>query len=350
MNTDAPLTLPPLDDDRALSLERSVFARISADRRRDRTRRTRWWAAGGAAAAVVILSVAVAPWVGSLVSPTAVSFSGGYVALDQGVALAPESMSGGAASSESSAADAVAGGAREIVSSGSAAVVVDDVAAAAAAIGRSAEERGGYVESVSIGSTGMSIMTTDPMIAPYPGAGDGWISVRVPTDQLTAAIAELSSVGEVTSSSVNRQDVTDQAVDLRARISAAETSVARLTELIAQAQSTADLIAAESALQGRQAALDADRQQLASLDGQIELASLNVQLSPRHVPVAADPAGFGDGVAAGWNGLIATLNGIVIAFGFLLPWIGVAAAIALVVWGIVALVRRARRRPAPPAE
>ena len=27
---------------------------------------------------------------------------------------------------------------------------------------------------------------------------------------------------------------------------------------------------------------------------------------------SADPAGFGDGLASGWNGLIATLNGIVV--------------------------------------
>ncbi len=59
--------------------------------------------------------------------------------------------------------------------------------------------------------------------------------------------------------------------------------------------------------------------------------------------VTADPAGFGDGLAAGWNGLVATLNGIVIAIGFLLPWLAVAAVAALIVWGVVRLVRGRRR-------
>jgi hypothetical protein len=56
--------------------------------------------------------------------------------------------------------------------------------------------------------------------------------------------------------------------------------------------------------------------------------------------VEADPAGFGDGIAAGWNGLLATMNGFVLAFGFLLPWLAVIAVIAAIVW----LIRRGVRR------
>ncbi|MFZ8393369.1 DUF4349 domain-containing protein, partial [Staphylococcus aureus] len=56
----------------------------------------------------------------------------------------------------------------------------------------------------------------------------------------------------------------------------------------------------------------------------------------------ADPAGFGDGLVAGWNGLIATLNGVVIGLGFLLPWIVVAAVVVLIVWGVRRIVRKRR--------
>ena len=40
---------------------------------------------------------------------------------------------------------------------------------------------------------------------------------RVPSDELTGMVRELSALGEVTASSVNRQDVTEQTVDLEAR-------------------------------------------------------------------------------------------------------------------------------------
>jgi predicted lipid-binding transport protein (Tim44 family) len=72
------------------------------------------------------------------------------------------------------------------------------------------------------------------------------------------------------------------------------------------------------------------------------MSTLTVTLTEPVETVAADPAGFGDGLAAGWNGLVATLNGIVIALGFLIPWILVVGVIALVVWAIVTLVRRRR--------
>ena len=72
------------------------------------------------------------------------------------------------------------------------------------------------------------------------------------------------------------------------------------------------------------------------------MSSLSVQLVERSPAVAADPAGFGDGLGAGWNGLVATLNGIVIGLGFLLPWTAVAAVVLAVTWGVRRALRRRR--------
>lgn len=349
----ATTSLPPLSDERVQSIEREVFSRIAADRRAARTRRTRWWGAGGAAAAAVVVVAAIlAPGFAtsgggvSGASDSSVELTDQYAA--DSPALVPESgnlIPEAAAGSDLSASDgterADSGSEREMITTASAMVSVRDVAAAADAVAAEARERGGFVESVSVGTNGSSGVAYDG--APVP-VGDGWITVRVPSDQLDATLAALADVGEVDSSSVSRQDVTDQAIDLRARIAASEASVARLTELMAQAADVADLIAAESALSERQATLESDRQQLAWLEGQVSMSSLSVQLVAPADPVEADPAGFGDGVATGWNGLIATLNGFVIALGFLLPWIGVAAVIVGLVFGVRALVRGARRR------
>lgn len=369
----SPESLPPLDDARVAAIERTVFSRIGDERRRRRSRRTRWLTAGGAAAGLVVVAIVITPLamrsVDSAVplsGETVTRYEGSYEPLPPGAggtagdaAVRGDAASEDAAvsgSSESAVAPvedrgSAAAGSRSIVSAGSATVTVDDVPAAADAIAIDARERGGYVESSSVGdsSAGRDVSADKPAdaMAPYNPSGDGWVTVRVPADQLDAAIAALGEAGEVTASTVSRTDVTDQAIDLRARIAAAETSVQRLTELLAQSESTADLIAAESALQERQASLDADRQQLAALESQVDLATLSVQLAERTATVEADPAGFGDGAAAGWNGLVATLNGLVIALGFLLPWIAVLTVIGAVVWGIVTLTRRRRQRPTP---
>jgi len=71
-----------------------------------------------------------------------------------------------------------------------------------------------------------------------------------------------------------------------------------------------------------------------------------VSLTVAAPAVAADPAGFGDGIAAGWNGLIATLNGLVVAIGFLLPWVAVLAIAWLVFWAVRRGIRSRRARRA----
>ena len=108
--------------------------------------------------------------------------------------------------------------------------------------------------------------------------------------------------------------------------------------------------AIETALADRQALLESYRQQLEDLEGRVATSSLTVTLVEPSEPVEADPAGFGDGLAAGWNGLVATLNGIVIGLGFLLPWLLVVAVVVAAVWLIVIGRRaRARRRAASVA-
>ncbi|WP_109210645.1 MULTISPECIES: DUF4349 domain-containing protein [Microbacterium] len=380
MNTQpsgTPASLPQLTPERIDEIEGALFADIARERARQtdrRTRRGRLWLAGGAAAAVIAVAAVIAPSVGSLVNGSggsssdesavapvapadgAGSESGSDAAVTDSrdaapLTIGPESSGQGAAGGVSGAAQTD----RDIITTASATVRVDEVDAAVRAIGNSAVAHGGYVESMSVGGDGTVYpmtpeggMVYDTYPAPEPTDG-AWITVRVPSDQLTGVVEELDDVGEVTATNVSRQDVTDQTLDLEARIEAAEASVDRLTALMAQAESVADLIAAESALAERQALLESYQQQLDMLDDQVAMSTLSVTIVPDVEPVAADPAGFGDGLAAGWNGLVATLNGIVVALGFLIPWLAVAAVVGFVVWGIVRLVRRRRQRRADEA-
>ncbi len=146
--------------------------------------------------------------------------------------------------------------------------------------------------------------------------------------------------GEVLQSSISRQDFTSTAVDLRARVEASRASVKRLTELMSKSGSVADLISAESALSERQAQLESYEQQLKGIDEQVAMSTVSIQLTERTSATKADPAGFADGLLAGWNGLIVSLNALVVAFGFLLPWLAIGGVVLLVIW----LIRRRRRR------
>ncbi|MEV7694711.1 DUF4349 domain-containing protein [Microbacterium sp. NPDC089189] len=346
-------TLPDGPSDaQVLRMERGVLREIETDRMRRRARRGRIWAGAAAAVAVVAVAALVSPVVtgtgtgtgNPVTSIPAPALDGAVV---RGAESIPEGVDG--ATLEGGLADpgsgdiAQAPSEREVAASGWMSVVVDDLARTQERIAALAEDAGGYVESVAASA---AVESPDGSSLRVPAQNT--ISVRVPADRLDAVVDAAGSEGEVTSSSISRVDVTDQAVDLRARIAAQETSVARLTELLAQSASVADLIAAESALADRQGALDADRQQLTALESTVSMSSLTVTLSEPAAAPQADPAGFGDGIVAGWNGLVAAANGIVIGLGFLLPWIVIVAVAGAVVWGARRLARRRRERRAAP--
>ena len=350
--------LPHISEANLDRIEDSVFTGIARERDRRRTRRARWWAGGAVAVAVIAAAALIGPAV--LVGPDSTDISA--VEVPDGGGQMADAPADGATESGMAADDATSSGIeigpgdtdRELITSATANIVVDDAATGAEAVAVAARARGGWVESLTItedesrsDDAYTSGMTDTSMPVPYAGS---WITVRVPADQLDAIVADLSGIGEVRSSSVDTFDVTEQAIDLRARVEATETSVARLTELLDESADLSDLIAAETALADRQALLESYRQQLEDLEGRVATSSLTVTLVEPSEPVEADPAGFGDGLAAGWNGLVATLNGIVIGLGFLLPWLLVVAVVVAAVWLIVIGRRaRARRRAASVA-
>ncbi|CAI9386407.1 DUF4349 domain-containing protein [Microbacterium sp. T2.11-28] len=361
------VTLPELSDARIDEIEGVLFRAIGRERQRDvaaqerarRARRGRLWLGTGGAAAVIVIAAVLAPSMPAIIggmgggsdastaegAPDIAPADGGDLggAVDQG---GNGTMSGEGASEES-------GTAREIIATASATVRVADAEAAATRIGELATGAGGYVEAMSVG--GERAVPYDDMVdggmvddgmggdaVTTPSPSSAWITVRVPAAELADVTAALSDVGEVTASQIDRRDVTSEAIDLRARVEALEASVARLTDLVGEAESTADLIAAEDALATRQSDLEAYQQQLKYLDEQVGMSTLTVSLFEPSPVVTADPAGFGDGIAAGWGGLVATLNGLVIALGFLLPWLAVIAVAATIVWGVRRVIRRRR--------
>ncbi|MFF7292337.1 DUF4349 domain-containing protein [Microbacterium sp. NPDC008134] len=352
-----PEELPELSDEAVARIENAVFAQIAEERSpgpapqaapaRVGVRRRRWLTGVGVAAAFAVGVLVTPPILSVVGSGGAASTADGVSspavgAPIPGVAMPEQGVDDRSASLDSSAESSplvggdVATADREIIANANATLEVDDIADAADAIAALAEEHGGYVESTEVGKALAVDGTTEPAPA---DSGYGWISIRVPSADLSTVIAELDDSGEVLSSSISRQDVTDVAVDLRARVDATKASVQRLTELMAQSGSVSELIEAEVALTDRQAQLESYEQQLATLEDQVAMSSLQVQLTRTATTTAADPAGFGDGLWAGWNGLIVSLNALVIAVGFLLPWAAIAGAVVLAIW----LIRRARR-------
>ncbi|WP_083259637.1 DUF4349 domain-containing protein [Cellulosimicrobium cellulans] len=225
---------------------------------------------------------------------------------------------------------------REIVTTGSATVVADDTAAAADAVADLAESAGGRVEN----------RRQSRAEGDAPSSAE--LTVRVPADRTSATVEALDQVGTVEDLAVEAVDITGTARDLDARIEALATSVDRLRDLMGDASTTDDLLAAEQELTTRQAELEALQAERATIADQVAMSTLHVTLVQQAPAESLAPGGFLGGLENGWDALLATLNGLVVVLGVLLPWLVLAAAVALVVrWWL----RRSRRAAGgtPPA-
>jgi hypothetical protein len=230
---------------------------------------------------------------------------------------------------------------RQVVTTATASLAVEDPADGAQRVSEMVESAGGRVdersEQAAAGDDGVEGAAAD-------------LVVRVPADALTGVLADLEDLGDVENVSVSHSDVTAKAVDMDARISALQTSVARLQALMDGAATTEDLLTAEKALSERQEKLESMQSQRALLADQVELSTLTVQLRPFGVAPAGGPEGFVDGLGTGWRALVTVLGAAVVVLGVLLPWMGVALLVAAAVLVPLRVMRRraAAEAPVPP--
>lgn len=251
--------------------------------------------------------------------------------LDSGM-VASEGLKANA--NESGATDAsgalVTDQTRSVVKTGAVSVAVEhplDIAPDLAAI---ALKAGGYVQD-----------SNSSPASQYQGES-AFATLRVPADKLNSVTEEVLALGSFVSSSQSETDVTLQLTDVEARIASLTTSIDRLTSLMTNATNTTDLLAAESALTQRQGELESLVGQRDYLANQVDLATLSVSVIQTS-DAAPTSQSFWDGLSRGWQSVINVGSVLVVALGFLLPWLLILAGIALVSGGIVWLSVRATR-------
>jgi hypothetical protein len=177
----------------------------------------------------------------------------------------------------------------------------------------------------------------------------GTVTVRVPSNELDGVVKSLETdrVGEITRSEVRSEDVTDQLVDVEARIATQKASVDRLRVLFERAGTTAEIAQVEGELTKRQSELESLQRRSESLKGKVALATLTVQVSTTPIaPPVQEKTGFVGAFVAGWDALVHVLRLVMVGVGGLLPFVLVLGAptVALIYW------LRRRKRVTPTVE
>jgi hypothetical protein len=166
------------------------------------------------------------------------------------------------------------------------------------------------------------------------------LTLRVASAELDAALAALAELGEVTTRRLVTQDVTEQTVDLAARINSQRASVERVRALLDRATTIGEVVQVESELTWRQAELESLQQRAAALADQVALSTVQLRLEGPGSEPAAVAGGFGSGLAAGWAALLASGLVVLRVLGAVLPFVVVLA----IPVGAVLLRYRRRRR------
>jgi hypothetical protein len=208
-------------------------------------------------------------------------------------------------------------------------------------VARGATERvGGFVENESTERTSGSQVVSH-------------IVLRVPQDDYDVVLAELAGTGTLVERKADAKDVTSEVVDTDSRVASQRASVNRVRALMDKADSLSDVVALESELSTRQAALDSLLAEQASLKNRTTLATITLQLSepapPEQSPErkADDGPGVLDALRGGWNAFTATLRWIAVVLGAAAPFL-VTLAVLYALGRVGLRVLRTRRPTARP--
>ena len=198
-----------------------------------------------------------------------------------------------------------------------------------------------YRDPVPLADGGTSAASSGPLRA--------YVTVRVPSDRYADFIAEAAKLGTVLTESETSDDVTQQHVDMKARLGNLQAEQSRLRQLFARATSVKDMLAVEQELTRVQGDIESMQAQVAYLERQAARATVTLELTePKPI---VRPTGTDWGVTTALTdsirAFVATMNSLIVLLGplaALLVFVGLP--VALIAWLVTRTVRRRRARRA----
>ena len=211
-------------------------------------------------------------------------------------------------------------------------IVVDDPIAKMDQIAKMAESMGGFVVSSNVYQTTTANALTVP---------EGSINVRVPAEQLDAAMAQIkANTADVQYENRSGQDVTDQYVDLQSQLKAKQAAETKLYEILDKAETAEDTLLVFNQLTQVQSEIEVLKGQINYYEQAAALSSINVHIVANDAVQPIEVGGWKPvGVAKDavealikfFQGLVDFLIWLVI---FIIPMLLVAILVIFVVWKI----------------
>jgi len=192
-------------------------------------------------------------------------------------------------------------------------VETDDITDRLAKIRALADRYGGYVASSSRSSYGMQSRAE--------------IAIRVPKDKFHAAVQEIETYGKVLDEGTTSEDITQQFVDLKARLGNLQRQEERFREILAVAKTVEEILKVESELARVRGEIESLQGQINYLEGNVAMSLISVMLTEPAPPFTPPGMNWGEVLETAIVGLFTVARGMIIIVISMLPLAVVGAPV-----------------------
>jgi hypothetical protein len=216
-----------------------------------------------------------------------------------------------------------------IVRTGRASIEVDSLERSMAELRAIAQRVGGFVADASIQSGRNQLRSAT-------------LELKVPASRFDELTAGLEPLGRLQYVNVGAEDVSEEYVDLTARVANSHRLEDRLLELLrTRTGKLQDVLSVERELARVREEIERMEGRLRFLKASAQLSTLSVSLYEPPPMVASHPGRsvIGEAFKTAWRNFVGVVAGVIASLGYVAPAIVLG-------WGTVILIRKYRRRPA----
>jgi hypothetical protein len=194
---------------------------------------------------------------------------------------------------------------RMLIKTGNLSMQVNDVKEARKKIGEITKSMNAYLSEEELNDYGERLNIS--------------IIIRVPSSKYDTLVESIERVGEKTDSkSVNVQDVTEEYIDVEARLKTKKELEARYREILKQANTVTDILSVESNLNNVRAEIESREGRLKYLMSQVSFSTLNLNFYQKISTDYGFGGKFADGLGNGWTNFLTFFIGLANIWPFLI--------------------------------
>lgn len=222
----------------------------------------------------------------------------------------------------------------KIIKTGSLDLVVDKADESLTAVETIASEKDGYVQ-------------TSTLQEHEDGTKSGWVMIRVPAEKFDESMETLKSLAVVVERETSSaEDVTEQYIDLVARLKNAQAQEKRYVEILDVAKTVEEILQIETALGNIRGYIESLQGQIQYLDSQTGFSTITISLSEEPViTIGGKEFRPGTTVKEAAQAVVAIAQALVVAIIWVvIVGVGVGVPLVLIGWFVWKGIRRIRNR------